>query len=79
MSDEIPPADQPRTQPPEVPFDGRIERFSGRMDSYIPDGDARPCPECGSERVDGWMDEGAVTFRFRCVECSNVYKREGEE
>lgn len=69
---------QPRTEPPSVPFDGRITRFIGRRDSGGGDPwpDLSDCPECGSESRDLWADEGVVTLRFRCPDCSSTWEPE---
>jgi DNA-directed RNA polymerase subunit RPC12/RpoP len=56
-----------RTRPPTTPIDPH-ERFAGCLDN--PDASLDGvCPRCGSERLDGWMTEGATSLYVVCVEC----------
>lgn len=70
-----------RTRPPTNTFDP-IERYAGRVDQHV-EADAEPsiepCGECGSTHLDGWMDEGAVTFWTVCVECGAERKEEVDQ
>jgi hypothetical protein len=66
--------DSPRTEPV---VDERIDardRFAGRLDSYVEDDESgvSHCSWCGSDRLDGWMTEGAQGLVARCVECAHV-------
>lgn len=72
--------ESPRTEPVESERVDPHTRFAGQWDSYVNDSESvvEPCPACGSERIDGWMTEGAIGVVGRCVDCSEVYDIETE-
>ena len=59
-----------RTEPPTTPVDPH-ERFADRLDDAP---EWVPCPECGSERVDGWMTEGALSLVAVCCRCGHEWR-----
>jgi hypothetical protein len=51
------------------------DRFAGHLDGDVGDR-VESCSRCGSERLDGWITEGATSLWSRCVECGAAREEE---